>query len=127
MPITLNGSTGISVDGGNASITGGFFSTIDDDGTISSGTYTPTLTGGSWKSITNNGAFTLAAPAAVGSTAAFTIVVSITNGASAGAITTSGFSKVIGDSFTTTNGHAFLVYITVSGTGAKIASVVAAQ
>ena len=42
------------------------------------------------------------------------MVVEILNNGSAGAITTSGFTKVSGDAFTTTNGHKFLAHITKS-------------
>jgi hypothetical protein len=53
--------------------------------------------------LTNNVAgFTLAPGSNGGS-----IILEILNGASAGTITTSGFTKVSGDSFTTTNGHKF--------------------
>lgn len=87
----------------------GITTTADDDGTKSSGTYTPTPVGGNMKRIVNGGAFTLAAPSAAGD---YTLVIQITNNASAGAITMSGFNKVTGNPFTTTNGHDFFVYIT---------------
>ena len=87
----------------------GITATADDDGTISSGPYTPTPVGGNFKRLINNGAFTFNAPVASGD---YTMVVQITNSASAGAITMSGFNKVIGDSFTTTSGHDFFVFIT---------------
>ena len=132
MPVTINGTTGlttpsISVDGANASVNGGFFSAISSDGTFASGTYTPALTGSNWKSVVNGGAFTLAAPAAVSASAAYSMIIYVTNSASAGTLTLSGFNRVVGDAFTTTNGHAFFIFITVFGTGAKVASVVAAQ
>lgn len=132
MPVTISGSTGlttpsITVDGATASVNGGFYSSIDNDGTISSGTYTPALTPSNWKSIVNGGAFTLLAPAAVSATDAYSMVVYITNSASAGALTLSGFNRVIGDTITTTSGHSFFLFITVFGTGAKVVSVVAAQ
>lgn len=73
-------------------------------GTISSGTVTPApQTHGPMPYYTNNGAHTLAPPANP-----CTLLVEITNAAGAGAITTSGFTKVDGDSFTTTNGHKFM-------------------
>jgi hypothetical protein len=87
----------------------GITTTADADGTISSGTYTPTPVGGNMKTITNGGAFTLAAPSAAGD---YTLVIQITNSGSAGAITMSGFNRVTGNPFTTTNGHDFFVYIT---------------
>lgn len=88
-----------------------------DDGTKSSGTYTPSISAsgwGHWRKIANGGAFALAAPTDSGS---FSMVVTITNGATAGAITMTGFAKVSGNSFTTTNGHKFRVYITKDDAG----------
>jgi hypothetical protein len=78
-----------------------------DGGTVSTGTYTPTSVDGNVQHYTNNGAHTLAPPANPGS-----FLIEIANGATAGAITTSGFTKVSGDAFTTTNGHKFQCSIT---------------
>jgi hypothetical protein len=91
-------------------LTGGFGGTDDADGTQSSGTYTPTYAGGNFKTATNGGAHTLAPQSGTG-----TIVVLYTNDGSAGAITTSGFDIVTGDSFDTTNTNAFMCYLTVVG------------
>jgi len=96
----------------DTALTGGYSTTADNDGTFSSGTYTPTFAGGNMKAITNGGAFTFAAPSAAGD---YTLIVRIGNNATAGAITLSGFSKTAGDAFTTTNGHAFFVHITKNG------------
>lgn len=104
-------------------LTGGYTTTADDDGTFSTGTYTPTPAGGNMKRIINGGAFTLAAPTASGD---YTLVIQITNNASAGAITLSGFSRTIGNPFTTTNGHDFMVYVTKLN-GFTVANVVALQ
>ncbi len=104
-------------------LTGGYTTTADDDGTFSTGTYTPTPAGGNMKRIINGGAFTLAAPTASGD---YTLVIQITNNASAGAITLSGFNKTAGSPFTTTNGHDFFVYITKCN-GFTFANVVALQ
>lgn len=90
-------------------LTAGYTTTAVDDGTRSSGVYTPTPAGGNMKRIINGGAFTLAAPTAAGD---YTLIIQITNSATAGAITLSGFNRSSGDSFTTTNGHDFFVYIT---------------
>lgn len=124
IPLTVTGTELGYVDGVTSSIqtqidtkvakagdllTGGFTSTTDNDGTFSSGTYTPTPTGGNFKNITNNGAFSLAAPTVSGD---YTLVVQVTNGASAGAITFTGFTRTSGDVFTTTNTHKFFVFIT---------------
>lgn len=92
-------------------LTAGYTATADNDGTKSSGTYTPDPAGGNLKYITANGAFTLAAPTASGD---YTIIIQITNGASAGTITFSGFaaSGPDGDAYTTTNGDDFMLFIT---------------
>lgn len=94
-------------------LTSAFTSTVDDDGKKSIGTYTPsTAVGSNYKKIVNGGAFTLA-PVAMATGAATTLSVLIVNDASAGAITTSGFTKVTGDAFTTTDGEKFLCRIEV--------------
>lgn len=53
--------------------------------------------------------FFMAAPTASGD---YTLVIQITNSASAGAITTTGFARVTGDAFSATSGHDFFVFIT---------------
>lgn len=93
----------------NTALAAGYTATAVNDGTKSSGTYTPTPSGGNLRRAVNGGAHTLAAPSASGD---YTLIVQYTNNSNAGAITMSGFSKVTGDSFTTTNGHDFMVYIT---------------
>jgi hypothetical protein len=75
------------------------------------------------KRITNAGAFTLAAPTAAGD---YTMVIQITNVSGAGTITLSGFNRTIGNSFTTTVGDDFFVYITKCN-GFELANVVALQ
>jgi hypothetical protein len=106
-------------------LTGGYTTTADDDGTFTTGTYTPTPAGGNMKRIINDGAFTIAAPTAAGD---YTLIIQITNdpAGGAGAITLSGFSRTIGNPFTTTNGHDFFVYITKLN-GFTLANVVALQ
>jgi hypothetical protein len=88
---------------GNQNLTGGFTTTSYSAGTKSSGTFTLDALNGNIQHATNNGAHTLAPP-----TAPCTIILEYTNGASAGAITTSGFTEVSGESFTTTNTHKFI-------------------
>jgi len=134
MAVTIDGTTGIFLPGlsagveGTVSTDGCFISQWDNDGTFSDGsTYTPALTGSNWKYIVNGGNFTFAAPATAGATLAYTMVVYVSNVSAPGVITMSGFTRVTGDSFTTTVGHVFYVYITVFGGGSKIANVVAAQ
>ena len=130
-------STGVMTLAGNNVITGrsatntavqplayaGITTTADADGTFSSGTYTPTPVGGNMKTIINGGAFTLATPSAAGD---YTLVIQITNNATAGAITLSGFNRTLGSAFTTTDGHDFFVYITKCN-GFTFANVVALQ
>lgn len=86
----------------------GYAATADNDGTVS-GAYTPTYAGGNLKRIVNGGAITFNAPSAAGD---YTLVVQITNSASAGAVTFAGFSKTGGDAFATTNGNDYFVFIT---------------
>lgn len=83
----------------------GFYSTPYDAGTKSSGTFTPDPANGNQQYCVNGGAFTLAPPAT-----ATSIVLEVLNNGSAGAITTSGFTKVTG-AFTTTNTNKFLCVI----------------
>jgi len=90
---TLNSSTGYSATDYNA-------------GTKSTGTYTPASSDGNFQYATNGGAHTLAPPST-----SCSIIVQYTNNGSAGAITTSGFTKVVG-SFTTTNNDKFMCSIT---------------
>lgn len=71
---------------------------------------------------TNNGAHTLAPPSTD-----CDVEVLISNGSSAGAITTSGWSHVRGDSFTTTNTHRFLCRARRVGASVSILIVTALQ
>lgn len=87
----------------------GVTSTAVDDGTKTTGTYTPTPVGGNFRRINSNGTYTLAAPTASGD---YTMIIQVTNGASANTVTFTGFNKQSGDSLTTTNGDDFLLYIT---------------
>jgi hypothetical protein len=109
LTLTANSSIGgtAAVVSGNQTVTGGFNVTATDAGTKSSGTFTPAPATNNFQYAINGGAHTLAPP-----TNDCTMVVQYTNNASAGAITTSGFTKVTGDSFTTTNGHDFFCFIT---------------
>lgn len=97
-------------------LTAGFTAAIDDDGAQSSGTYTPDEDTGNFKRIENTGAFTLAPPT-VDSGEATQITLLIENGTGAGAITTSGFTSVGGDSFTTTTTDEFMCSITCMNQG----------
>lgn len=89
-------------------ITKGFTVTPNNIGTVSSGTTTPDPANGNYQYYTNNGAHTLAAPS---SDCAIDILV--TNGATAGAITFSGFTvgATTGSTYTTTDTSKFILSI----------------
>lgn len=106
--VTVGGGP-VSVPNVNENRTAGVTTSAVDDGTKSTGTYTPSPTNGNMRTIINNGAFTLAAPTAAGD---YTLVVQITNGATAGAVTLAGFTRTSGDALTTTNTSKFFVFIT---------------
>jgi hypothetical protein len=122
--ITNSAGSGAPALPNGASVDGGVTTTADNDGTFTAGqTYTPTPVGGNMKRIVNGGAFTLAAPTAAGD---YTLIIQVSNAAGAGAITLTGFDRTIGNPFTTTNGHSFLVYVTKCN-GFELANVVAMQ
>lgn len=79
-------------------------------GTVSTGTTTPEPSAGATKTLTNGGAFTWAAPAEEGG-----YVCIVTNNATAGAVTASGFDEEETAKFTTTNGDKFEVCVTNIG------------
>lgn len=109
---TLSGVTALSGGATASSVT---TASVSDGTPTAASTYRPdpnAATKGNMRHITNGAAFTLAAPNAAGD---YTMTVLITNNATAGAITMSGFTKVFGDAFTTTNGHVFLVSIVKQG------------
>ena len=85
-------------------LTVGFTTDEYAHGTIASGTVTLDLDNEYKQTLTNNGAFTLA-PDATGNG---DIDLLITNAASAGAITTTGWDAVIGDTYATTNTNTYL-------------------
>lgn len=103
-------------------VSGGALVTEKDLGTISSGTVTPDPGDRPMQKYTNNGAHTLAPGTNVGS-----YLLTITNGASAGATTTSGWTKVDGDSLTTTNGHKFRCHCSIDGGGGSVLLITAMQ
>ena len=88
-------------------LTAGFSAAAYNCGTKSSGTFTPDIDDGNFQYATNGGAHTLAVPAKN-----CTLVILYKNNASAGTITTSGYTVTDGDTITTTNGHEFFFYIT---------------
>ena len=91
----------------DTTLTAGYAATPYNAGTKSSGTLTPDEANGNFQYYTNGGAHTLDPP-----TNNCTLIIQITNNGSAGAITTSGFTKVTGTAPGTTNGDDFLAYIT---------------
>lgn len=91
---------------GNQVLTGGFSATSYAVGTKSTGTFTPDPAVGNFQHYTNGGAHTLAPPASV-----CTMIIECTN-ASAGALTTSGFSIVDGDSYSSSGTKKHIFYIT---------------
>jgi hypothetical protein len=100
---------------GNQNLTGGFTATQYDNGTKSAGTLTIDPTLGNIQKVTNNGAHTLAPPASPCSG-----FIDYTNGASAGALTVTGWTKSDGETLTTTNGQGFRGYFAVGVLGSHI-------
>jgi hypothetical protein len=114
--ITLPSSAGTIalIDVENQAITGGGTITAKDLGTVSSGTTTLDLGDRPIQKYTNGGAHTLAPGTTHGAA-----LIDITNNGSAGAITTSGWTKVVG-AFTTTNGHKFRCHASVADLGSLL-------
>lgn len=106
-----------------ANLTVGYTTAVNDIGTVNSGEVVLNFALGQIQTLANNGAFTLAPPA----TGSGTIVLEITNAASAGAITTTGFASVTGDTFTTTNGHKFLCSIARVGSRSYLTVIAASD
>jgi hypothetical protein len=101
-------SSTVLTTGNTATITKGYAVTPNNLGTLSTGTTTLNPANGNYQYATNNGAHTLAAPASD-----CAIDVLYTNGASAGAITFSGFTvgSSTGSTLTTTNAQRFLISV----------------
>lgn len=98
----------------SANLTAGFTATSYSLGTITSGTTTLSAANGNIQRATNGGIFTLAPQ-----TGASSIQLDITNNGSAGAITTSGYTYVVG-TFDTTSSHAFRCYSSVGAAGSLL-------
>lgn len=92
-------------------------------GEVTSGTATIDLTNEAIQTLTNGGAFTLAPP----SSGNGQVLLEITNNSSAGAITTSGFTAVDGDSFDTVDGNHFLCSVTKIGSRTYLTVIAAAD
>ena len=119
-----NGSGGFSsatagtdyLDKGTTSLlTAGYTATSYSLGTVTTGTVTPSAANGNFQHLTANGAFTLAPPSAT-----CCIDIEVLNGASAGTITTSGFTKVNGDTYATTNALKFIFHITKTNSYSRL-------
>lgn len=96
-------------------LTVGYSAAVSAQGTKSSGTFTPDEANGSFQSVTNGGGHAFGPPANT-----CTLIVLYTNDSSAGAIATTGFTKVTGDSFTTTDTNAFLCFVTKHGSSSHL-------
>lgn len=98
----------IVTEDGGVTLAGGFDATEYDAGAQGGGgTFTPDPADGNFQKATNDGTHTLAPP---GKTCS--IVIQYTNTSGAGAVTTSGFTLVDGDTISTADGDDFLFYIT---------------
>lgn len=103
--LSVNGNAALTTAGG-ATLTGGFAET-EVPITVTGGAWTPDPTVSLKQSWTNNANLTINAPASVGD-----VELHVTNGASAGTISFSGFTKQwSGDALDATNGHQFVVFI----------------
>jgi hypothetical protein len=108
----------VSLSAADQTLSGGANVTASNLGTVSSGSTTVDCGKSPLQYLTDNGAFTLAAPANDGSCALL-----VTNGSSAGTITFSGFTvgANVGDPLTTTNTSKFMVSIMrINGTATYI-------
>jgi len=87
----------------------GYSGATTDGGVQTGGTFSPSpdTSGGGMLHYVNGGAHTLGVPSKNCS-----LVILMKNNVSAGAVTTSGFTKVDGDPLTTTNSHEFFLYLT---------------
>lgn len=115
--VLLANDIGVSVQGYDADtlkrdvsavLTVGFSVTAYSFGSKSTGTFTPVMANGQFQYGTNDGAHTIAAPTTDGA-----VVLHYLNGASAGALSFSGFTvgSNTGDPLTTTDGNKFRIYI----------------
>lgn len=87
-------------------LTVGFTATSFNIGNISSGTVTLNAANGPIQHYSNSGAHTLAPP-----TNPCCIIVELTNSGSGGAITTSGFSVVSGDTYSSTGTKKYIIHV----------------
>lgn len=110
-------SEAVRNDTEDQTITGGAGVTskaLNSGSAVTTGTLTLDMGDRPMQHYTNGGAHTLAPGLVAGA-----ILLDITNNGSAGAITTSGWTKVVG-SFTTTNGHKFRCHASVGNGGSLL-------
>jgi Phage T7 tail fibre protein len=93
-------------------LTGGIAATAVQDGTKSTGTYSLTIDGGNYRLATNGGAFTIAAPTLAGD---YTMFVTLSNSATAGVVTFTGFDLVDGDDIKTVATDVYLIQVVKTG------------
>lgn len=113
----VNGTMAL-LDRQNQAVTGGATVTslaLNSGSAVTSGTLTLDVGDCPLQHYTNGGAHTLAPGSVTGSA-----LIDITNNGSAGSITTSGWTKVSGDSFTTSNGHKFRCSASVGNGGSLL-------
>jgi hypothetical protein len=100
-------------------LSAGYYCADSDQGTKSTGTFTPDPASmPNMISYTNGGAHTLAPWSQSNKNA--TMIIDIINGASSGAITTSGWDEVDGDDFDTTSTSKFRCYASVGPAGSHL-------
>lgn len=100
----------------SGTMTVGVGATAFDRGTVTTTTQTPTFAEGNVQKMVRNGAFTLDPPASGDGH----ITIQVTNGASAGTLTTSGFTKATVTDLTSTSGDDFLFHITKIGSFTRL-------
>jgi hypothetical protein len=118
----VGGSTVALLSTENQSLAGGADVTVKDLGTQSSGTLTLDMGDRPLQKCVNGGSFTVAPGTVKGA-----CLLTITNSGSAGTITTSGWTQIAGDSFTTTNTEKFLCHCVVDDDGDSVLIVQAYQ
>lgn len=115
LTLSVNTTVVATLNTENMPLTGGASVTSKNLGTISSGTLTLDMGDRSLQHYTANGAHTLAPGTETGS-----CWVDITNGSGAGAITTTGWTMVVGSPFTVTSGHKFRCSCSVGNAGSLL-------
>lgn len=104
--VTLPAAGTLLATPGGQNLTGGFTATSFNAGTKSSGTFAPDPASGNIQHYVNGGAHTLAPPSQP-----CTMIIECTN-SSAGTLTTSGFSIVSGDTYSSAGTKKHIFYVT---------------